>query len=93
MHHWKHIVEPNEGHVMRYDELHHCMHAAPDDVIIPFIRGDGIGVDIMPVALKVVNAAVEQAYHQTKRIVWLEIYAAMQLSNVMDPQNGYPKKP
>ena len=47
----------------------------PDDPIIPFIRGDGIGADITPVMQKVVNAAVERAYGGKKKINWMEIYA------------------
>ena len=47
----------------------------PDNPIIPYIEGDGIGVDITPVMLKVVDAAVRQAYGGRRRIAWMEIYA------------------
>ncbi|MFQ5694290.1 MAG: isocitrate dehydrogenase (NADP(+)) [Nitrospinota bacterium] len=47
----------------------------PDDPIIAFIEGDGIGVDITPPSLRVVDAAVQKAYGGKKRIVWWEIYA------------------
>ena len=47
----------------------------PDRPIIPFIEGDGIGVDITPVMLDVVNAAVEKAYDGRRQIVWMEIYS------------------
>ena len=46
----------------------------PDDPIIPFIEGDGIGVDISPVMIKVIDAAVEKAYSQSKKISWMEVY-------------------
>ena len=46
----------------------------PNDPIIAFIRGDGIGVDITPVMLKVVDAAVEKAYGGAKKINWMEVY-------------------
>ena len=46
----------------------------PDDPIVAFIRGDGIGVDITPVMLKVVDAAVEKAYGGVKKINWMEVY-------------------
>ncbi|MEH6551218.1 MAG: NADP-dependent isocitrate dehydrogenase [Pseudomonadales bacterium] len=46
----------------------------PDQPIIPFIEGDGIGVDISPVMIKVVDAAVEKAYGGAKKISWMEIY-------------------
>src|SRR3954467_4327012 len=47
----------------------------PDRPIIPFIEGDGTGVDITPVMLKVVDAAVQKAYGGKKEIVWMEMYA------------------
>lgn len=43
--------------------------------IIPFIEGDGIGIDITKPALKVIDKAVEKAYNNSKKIVWLEIFA------------------
>ena len=43
--------------------------------IIPFITGDGIGVDITPAMQAVVNAAVAKAYAGKRRIAWMEIYA------------------
>jgi isocitrate dehydrogenase len=47
----------------------------PDNPIIPFIEGDGIGVDITPVMKAVVDAAVEKAYAGERQIHWMEIYA------------------
>lgn len=47
----------------------------PDKPIIPFIEGDGTGPDIMKVARKVIDTAVEKAYKGKKKIVWFEIYA------------------
>ena len=47
----------------------------PDHPIIPFIEGDGIGVDITPVMKKVVDAAVDKAYGGKRKIAWMEIYA------------------
>ncbi len=47
----------------------------PDHPIIPFIEGDGIGVDITPVMIKVVDAAVAKAYGGAKKIHWMEVYA------------------
>ena len=46
----------------------------PDQPIIPFIEGDGIGVDISPVMIDVVNAAVKSAYKGKREISWMEIY-------------------
>jgi isocitrate dehydrogenase len=47
----------------------------PDNPIIPYIVGDGTGVDITPVMLKVVNAAVDVAYGGKRKIAWMEMYA------------------
>ena len=49
--------------------------AVPARPIIPFIEGDGIGIDITPVMRKVVDAAVEQAYGGERSIAWMEIYS------------------
>ncbi|MCW8888996.1 MAG: NADP-dependent isocitrate dehydrogenase [Gammaproteobacteria bacterium] len=47
----------------------------PDDAIIPFIEGDGIGADITPPSLKVLDAALAKAYNGAKKISWLEVPA------------------
>ncbi|MFQ5990013.1 MAG: NADP-dependent isocitrate dehydrogenase, partial [Candidatus Methylomirabilales bacterium] len=47
----------------------------PDDPIIPFIEGDGIGSDIWAASVRVIDAAVEKAFGGQKRIVWKEILA------------------
>ena len=47
----------------------------PNHPVIPFIEGDGIGVDITPVMIKVVNQAIEKAYGSKRSIVWMEVYA------------------
>jgi isocitrate dehydrogenase len=46
----------------------------PDRPIIPYIEGDGIGIDVTPVMLRVTNAAVQKAYGDERRIEWMEIY-------------------
>ncbi len=47
----------------------------PDNPIIPYIEGDGIGVDITPVMKRVIDAAVDKAYGGAKKIEWMEIFA------------------
>ncbi|MCY7284722.1 MAG: NADP-dependent isocitrate dehydrogenase [Cyanobacteria bacterium CAN_BIN43] len=47
----------------------------PDDPIIPFIRGDGTGVDIWPASQRVFDAAVEKAYGGKRKLVWFKVYA------------------
>ncbi len=47
----------------------------PDHPILPFIEGDGIGVDIWPVARRVFDTAVEKVYGQKRKIHWMEVFA------------------
>jgi len=54
----------------------------PDNPIVPFIEGDGIGIDITPVMKKVVDAAVEKAYGGKRKISWMEIYAGEKATQV-----------
>ncbi len=54
----------------------------PAQPIIPFIEGDGIGGDITPVMIKVVDAAVQKAYHGKRKIAWMEIYAGEKSTRV-----------
>jgi len=49
--------------------------SVPNNPIIPYIEGDGIGIDVTPPMIKVVNAAVEKAYNNEKKIHWMEVYA------------------
>ena len=53
----------------------------PNDPVIHYIEGDGIGVDITPVMIRVVNAAVEKAYGGEKGIVWSEVLAGEKAFN------------
>ena len=62
-----------EGTAVSFDKDNNII--VPDNVVIPFITGDGIGSDITPPMLNVVNAAVNKAYNGKKKISWLEIYA------------------
>jgi isocitrate dehydrogenase len=55
-----------------------------DDPIIPFIEGDGIGIDITPAMKNVINSAVEKAYGGKKKINWLEVYAGEKANEVYD---------
>ena len=59
--------------------------ATPDNPIIPFIEGDGIGVDITPVMMKVVDAAVAKAYGGKKKIYWMEVYAGEKSTKMYGP--------
>src|SRR3989442_2380151 len=66
------IQVPSQG---RKIEFENEKYQVPDNPIIPFIEGDGIGVDIWPAARMVFDAAVKKAYSGKRRIVWMEVYA------------------
>ena len=62
----------------------------PDNPIIPFIEGDGIGVDITPAMIDVVNNAVEKAYKGDKKIEWMEVYCGEKSTNVYSKDTWLP---
>jgi isocitrate dehydrogenase len=55
-----------------------------DQPIIPYIEGDGIGIDITPVMLKVIDAAVKKAYGGNRQISWMEIYTGEKAADLYD---------
>ena len=69
---YQHIKVPEQGTPITANEDHSLN--VPNTPIIPYIEGDGIGIDISPVMIKVVDAAVEKAYAGEKKIAWMEIY-------------------
>jgi isocitrate dehydrogenase len=64
----------------------------PDQPIIPYIEGDGTGVDITPVMLKVVDAAVAKAYGGKRKIHWMEIYAGEKSTKVYGSDVWLPEE-
>lgn len=64
----------------------------PNNPIIPYIEGDGIGVDISPVMIKVVDAAVQKAYGGERKIAWMEIFAGEKATQVYDQDTWLPKE-
>ena len=64
----------------------------PDHPIIPFLEGDGIGVDITPVMRKVLDAAVAKAYGGRRRIVWMEIYGGEKAVRLYGPDQWLPEE-
>jgi isocitrate dehydrogenase len=79
---YKHIQVPSEGDKITVNEDHSL--DVPDTPIIPYIEGDGIGVDISPVMIDVVDAAVEKAYGGSKKISWMEIYTGEKAAELYD---------
>ncbi len=66
------LVAPTKGSQITFSAGNPIV---PDDPIIPYIRGDGTGVDIWPATEKVINAAVEKAYQGKRQIHWFKVYA------------------
>ena len=66
------LTPPTSGGVIRFDN---GQPVVPDNPIVPFIRGDGTGVDIWPATQKVIDAAVAKAYGGSKAIEWFKVYA------------------
>ncbi len=70
---YKHIKVPANGEKITVNSDFTL--SVPNCPVIPFIEGDGIGVDVTPVMRKVVDAAVAKAYDGKKSIAWMEVYA------------------
>ncbi len=64
----------------------------PDNPILPYIEGDGTGVDISPVMIKVIDAAVAKAYGGKRKISWMEIYAGEKSTKVYGPDVWLPEE-
>ena len=70
---YEHIAVPTDGKKISINRDSSI--SVPDTPIIPYIEGDGIGIDVTPVMIKVVDAAVQKAYGGKRRIAWMEIYS------------------
>ena len=68
----KYIQTPSEGEVISIDNNGNLN--VPNNPVIPYIEGDGIGVDITPAMIKVVDSAVKKAYNGEKKISWYEVF-------------------
>ncbi len=64
----------------------------PINPIVPYIEGDGIGMDVSPVMIDVVNAAVEKAYGGKRQIAWMEVYAGEKATEVYDQDTWLPEE-
>jgi len=64
----------------------------PDMPVIPYIEGDGTGIDVTPVMLKVVDAAVAKAYGGQRKISWMEIFAGEKAIGLYGPDVCLPEE-
>ena len=67
------VIIPADGQAITADA--NGVLTVPNNPIVPYIEGDGIGKDVTPAMLKVVDAAVAKAYAGQRQIKWMEIYA------------------
>ncbi len=75
---YQHIVVPTDGEKITCLNDPRCV---PDQPIIAFVEGDGIGRDIMNASRRIWDAAVEKAYSGRRKIAWMEIYAGEKAAN------------
>ncbi|MBA3660725.1 MAG: NADP-dependent isocitrate dehydrogenase [Gammaproteobacteria bacterium] len=87
---YQHIQIPSDGAKVTINR--DMTITVPNNPIIPFIEGDGIGVDITPVMIKVVDAAIAKAYGKTRKINWMEIYAGEKATKVYGQDEWLPKE-
>ncbi len=85
---FQHIKVPTTGQKITVNKDYSLN--VPDQPIIPYIEGDGTGVDITPPMIKVVDAAVEKAYGGKRKISWMEIYAGEKATRVYGPDVWLP---
>lgn len=84
-----HVIVPTHAEKIHFDA--HGVLQVPHHPIIPFIEGDGIGVDITPVMRAVVDAAVALAYPD-RAIAWMEVYAGEKATRVYGPDQWLPEE-
>jgi isocitrate dehydrogenase len=87
---YDHIAVPGDG--QRISINNDATLAVPDRPIIPFIEGDGIGVDVSPVMREVVDAALTKAYGEARSIAWMEVYAGAKALERYGPDEYLPEE-
>lgn len=87
---YQHITPPTTGEKITVNADNSLN--VPDKPIIPYIEGDGIGVDISPVMIKVIDTAVEKAYGGERELQWMEIYAGEKANQVYGENTWLPEE-
>lgn len=87
---YQHISVPAKGKKITINK--DFTYNVPDFPIIPFIEGDGTGVDITPVMRRVVDAAVLQSYQDKRAIQWMEVYAGEKATTIYDKDTWLPQE-
>ncbi len=87
---YQHIEIPKDG-----EKITHSVDGSvnvPQNPVIPFIEGDGIGIDITPVMRRVVDASVSHAYGADRRIAWMEVFAGEKSLRVYGEDQWLPRE-
>tara|TARA_B100001996_G_scaffold381894_1_gene372343 strand:+ start:833 stop:2158 length:1326 start_codon:yes stop_codon:yes gene_type:complete len=87
---FEHIQVPEDGTPIHFDNKNNLV--VPNNPIIPFIQGDGIGLDITPVMKNVVDSAVKKAYNGEKKIRWMEVFAGDKAVQKYGKHNYLPQE-
>ena len=87
---YQHIKAPAQGQKITVNS--DMSLNVPDEPVIPYIEGDGTGLDITPVMLKVVDAAVAKCYGGQRKIHWMEVYAGEKSTKVYGPDVWLPEE-
>jgi isocitrate dehydrogenase len=87
---YDHIKLPAQGEAITVNGDHSIN--VPDNPVIPYIEGDGIGIDVTPVMRDVTNAAVQRAYGGKRRIEWMEIYAGGKATGLYGENEFLPEE-
>ena len=87
---YQHIKVPANGEKITVNADHTIN--VPNNPIIPYIEGDGIGVDVSPVMIKVIDAAVQKSYGGERKIHWMEVYAGEKSTQIYGPDVWLPEE-
>jgi len=87
---YKHIKIPTSGEKITVNADFSLK--VPDNPIIPYIEGDGTGMDITPVMMKVVDSAVDKAYGGKRKISWMEVFAGEKSTKIYGPDVWLPEE-
>ena len=79
---------PTDGEVISYQDGKPII---PDNPIVPFIRGDGTGVDIWPATQRVIDASIQHSYRNERKINWFKVYAGDEACDMYGTYNYLPK--
>ncbi len=88
--HYDKIDVPAGGEAITVNRDHSIN--VPDKPIIPYVVGDGIGVDVTPVMKDVVDAAVDRAYDNKRKVIWMRVYAGAEAADTYGSDNFLPEE-